>query len=115
MAASLLGSGGVNNISSGASASAPNVLYDQTGVSATADGGACEAYIVENLDTTNWIFVRIPQMHLAGQGVPIAPGKSITFVFQSNFIKQVLAWATGPTVGGSATAAVVGGGFQKKV
>ena len=115
--ASLLGSGGVNTIPNTVSASAPSVLYDSTGANAgiTADGGACEAYIVENLDTTNWIFVRIPQMHIGNQGVPIGPGKSVTFVYQSNFIKQVLAWATGPTVGGAANTAVVGGGFQKKV
>ncbi len=116
MADSLIGSGGVATIPNTVSAATPSVLFDESGsYGVNADGGACEAYIVENLDTTNWIFVRIPQLHTGTDGVPIGPGKSVTFVYQSNFIKAVFAWATAPTVGGGATTAVVGGGFQKKV
>ena len=116
MAASLLGSGGVVSVPVGATAAAPAVLYDRDGShGATADGGACEAVQITNTDLTYWLWIRIPKMHLGNQGIPIMPGETAYFIFQSNFIPAVLAWGTTPGVGGTAVAVVAAGGFIKKV
>ena len=116
MAASLLGSGGVASVPIGAVAATPAVLYDSDGThGATKDGGACEAYKITNTDSTNWLWIRIPQMHIGTQGTPVMPGETVSFIFQSNFIAAIFAWGTTPGVAGTAVAVVAAGGFQKKV
>ena len=124
MSASLLGTGGYASILISATMAPPAVLYDATGITATADGGKCEAYSIANLDATNWLWVRVilsnaNAMHLAGQAFAILPGERIPFPGgrDQNEIDQVLAWGTVPGGGptGTAVAITCVGGVQKVV
>lgn len=115
MPSSILGTGGYGTIPSTATAAAPATLYDAIGITATADGGACNVFSVVNHDPINWLWVRVPGIHANSQGVPVMPGERLPIQRGSNGnnLNMVQGWATLPNSTTTASATlVVSGGIQ---
>lgn len=107
---SLLGTGGFAAVPHTATPALPAVLMD-----GTIDGGGCNTFTIANLDDTNWLWVRIANMHPSG-ALCVLPGERLPIVdgFNSNGIVEVFSWTTLPNTNWNGTQAgsdinVVGG------